>query len=182
MGQADERGQIGADGTASAIRGLGDELYMTGREQLHRVVVDQCEFGLKDPVSHKWYKKPTALDVNEEEFARALAQVSRCTHTPEQHEPIKGSVFWQGRWRRRSELAARWTNRLADHILNAAEKSLHGAISAGEQPCRLAEPNNGRMWLTVPVEVQGGVLTPEEVLRRQLNQMGAAGDRYDYVM
>lgn len=155
--------------------------YMTGREQLHRVVVDQCEFGLKDPVSHKWYKKPTALDVNEEEFAMRLAQVSRCSHRPDEHEQIKGSVYWQGKWQRRSTLAAAWPNKLADHILKAAEDSWKGAISACGQPCRISEPNQGNEWLTVPVEIQGGVLTPEEVLRRQLNQMGAAGDRYDYV-
>ena len=39
----------------------------------------------------------------------------------------------------------------------------------------------GQEWLTVPAELQQGVLTPEEVLRRQLAQMGSAGDRYAYV-
>eukprot|EP00435_Cladocopium_sp_Y103_P017212 s2419_g4.t1 len=159
-----------------------DTSYMTGREDLHRVVVDQCEFGLKDPVSGKYYKKATALDVNDEEFARELAQVRRCSHSPDQHEQIKGSVYWQGRWQRRSTLAAVWPVALADHILKAAENTWAPAISAGVSTWRLAEPHTGREWLTVPVEMQPeGVLTPEEVLRRQLNQMGAAGDRYDYV-
>eukprot|EP00435_Cladocopium_sp_Y103_P012273 s3261_g3.t1 len=155
--------------------------YMTGREQLYRVVVDQCEFGLKDPVSHKFYRKPTALDVNDEKFAEALARTRRCTHAPEEHEQIRGSVFWQGRWQKRSTLAASWTNQLADHILQAAEAVWKGAISACVTTWRLAEPQGGSDWLTVPAEVQQGVLTPEEVLRRQLTQMGAAGDRYDYV-
>lgn len=33
--------------------------YMTGRNPLYRVVVDQCMFGLKDPESHKLYRKTT---------------------------------------------------------------------------------------------------------------------------
>lgn len=156
--------------------------YMAGREEVYRVVLDQCEFGLRDPVSHKLYKKATALDVNEEQFAKELARVNRCTHQPEQHEQIRGSVFWKGKWRRRSTLAAAWTPRLADHILEAAEKSWRGAISACVATRRLAEPQVGSEWLAFPVEPEAGVLTPEEVLRRQLNQMGAAGDRYDYVV
>ena len=91
-------------------------VYMTGREDLYRVVVDQCEFGLKDPVSHKFYRKATALDVNNEKLATALAWTSRCTHRPEEHEQIQGSVFWQGRWQKRSALAA------AGHILKALKE------------------------------------------------------------
>lgn len=156
--------------------------YMAGREEVYRVVVDQCEFGLRDPMSHKFYKKATALDVNEEQFAHELTKVSRCTHRPEEHEQIRGSVFWKGKWRRRSTLAAAWTPRLADHILGAAERSWRDAISACVTTRRLAEPQVGSEWLTFRVEPEAGVLTPEEVLRRQLNQMGAAGDRYDYVI
>eukprot|EP00435_Cladocopium_sp_Y103_P053936 s805_g17.t1 len=155
--------------------------YMTGREQVNRVVVDQCMFGLRDPVSKKLYKKATALDVNDEKFAEELARVQRCNHRPDQHEQIKGHVYWNGKWQRRSTLAAAWPNGLADHILAAAERTWKGAISACVTTWRLAEPQNGSEWLTVPVEPEGGVLTLEEVLRRQLNQMGAAGDRYDYV-
>ena len=33
----------------------------------------------------------------------------------------------------------------------------------------------------MPVEVEEGVLTAEEVLKRQLKKMGAEGERYDYV-
>ena len=59
------------------------------------------------------------------------------------------------------------------------------ADAQGISPCfstwRLSEPRGGQEWLTVPAELQQGVLTPEEVLRRQLAQMGSAGDRYAYV-
>ena len=78
--------------------------YMTGRNPLYRVVVDQCMFGLKDPESHKLYRKTTALDVNDETFAKALADVARCNHAPEEHEQIKGQVKVEGKWRKRSEM------------------------------------------------------------------------------
>lgn len=42
----------------------------------------------------------------------------------------------------------------------------------------VARPTRGRE-LVVGRE---GVITPEEVLRRQMRQMGAEGERYDYVL
>lgn len=153
--------------------------YMTERPELYRVILDQCMFNLKDPVSKKFYKKATAFDVNDKEFAEALAMWMRCSHTPEEHEQIKGSVHYEGRWWRRSTLAARWTKELADHILRSAERVWHATNVV--QPWSLAETTLGQQWLTVPVEVQGGIMTPEEALRQQLTQMGASGERYDYV-
>eukprot|EP00435_Cladocopium_sp_Y103_P038363 s129_g10.t1 len=153
--------------------------YMTGRPRLHRVVLDQCMFKLRDPVSKKFYKKATAFDVNDERFAAALARWSRCTHEPEEHEQIKGSVYYEGKWQRRSTLAAQWTPMLADHILRSAEATWHETNVVGKWS--LSEKTCSNQWLTVPVEAQGGAMTPEEALRQQLTQMGAAGERYDYV-
>ena len=45
---------------------------MKNRTSLHTALVDQCCYGLKDPVSGKWYRKRTALDVNDEQFAKLL--------------------------------------------------------------------------------------------------------------
>lgn len=56
-----------------------ETIYMVGRELLYRIVVDQCMFGLKDPVSEKWYRKATDLDVNEQAFANGLITY-RCNH------------------------------------------------------------------------------------------------------
>ena len=159
--------------------------YMSTRRHVYRVVVDQCRFGLKDPVSGKWYKKTTALDVNDEEFAYELARVQRCHHLPEQHEQIQGNVYYQGKWQKRSTLAGRWTDKLAEHVLRSAERAYFNrkVVANGAQPgveWALAEPSRGAGWEANPVEIEekGGVLTPEEVLRRQLTSMGAEGERY----
>ena len=162
--------------------------YMQGREETWRVRVGQCKFGLKDPVSGLLYKKATALDVNDKEFAYEIARVKRCNHTPEEHEQIKGMVYYEGKWQRRSSLASRWTEKMAKHILWSAERAL---FMRQEQEIReqsgieweLAEPVKGEGWEAFPVDVDvgGGVLTPDEVLRRQLQSMGAEGERYDYI-
>ena len=82
-------------------------------------------FGLKDPESHKLYRKTTALDVNDETFAKALADVARCNHAPEEHEQIKGQVKVEGKWRKRSEMASAWTAKLANHVLKSAEAAIY---------------------------------------------------------
>lgn len=162
--------------------------YMQGRDDTWRVLVDQCKFGLKDPVSKLFYKKSTALDVNSKDFAKEIARVKRCNHEPEEHEQIKGSVYYEGRWQKRSTLASRWPEKLAQHILWSAERTyfMRAEDVIDEQSdveWSLTEPVKGEGWETNPVDVEaaGGVLTPEEVLRRQLSQMGAEGDRYDYI-
>lgn len=77
---------------------------------------------------------------------------------------------------------------LATHVLRSGERALfdHKRETVTKQPkveWSLADPNTGDGWEANPVEVEamGGVLTPEEVLRRQLNSMGAEGERYDYI-
>eukprot|EP00435_Cladocopium_sp_Y103_P025154 s849_g6.t1 len=179
-----------------------DTNYMTGRDPLYRVVVDQCVFGLKDPVSHKFYRKSTALDVNDKDFAEALAKVQRCPHSPDEHEQIRGSVKVNGVWKRRSELASAWTAGLANHVLKAAEAAIFkeetddedvlvsipvesdGEVEVSPELRELLDfegDTDPTMQWTLPVEVEGGVLTPEEVLKRQLRQFGAEGDEYDYI-
>lgn len=100
-----------------------DLSYMRERSNLHRVILDQCMFGLKDPISHKAYRKTTALDVNDERWAKELANCRRCNHQPHQHEQVKGSVKFEGTWQRRSTLAGAWTKPWCQHILKAFEKA-----------------------------------------------------------
>ena len=109
--------------------------YMVERDPLYRVVVDQCKFGLKDPVSHKLYRKTTALDVNKQAldvnkqaFAMGLATATRCNHRPADHEQIRGSVRVDGILERRSMLAGRWTKQFAQYILEAAQVCLAGQV------------------------------------------------------
>jgi hypothetical protein len=150
--------------------------YMLNRKEVHRVIVDQCQFGLKDPVSHLFYRKATALDVNNKMWADQLAQVKRCNHAPSQHEQVKGTVKYQGQWHKRSELAGRWPAALASHVLSTAEKVLSGTLSPQPERIKLHEPCGGDQWFVHAIEE---VVTPEEALRNQLKEIG--GERYDFV-
>jgi len=150
--------------------------YMLNRKEVHRVIVDQCQFGLKDPVSHLFYRKATALDVNNKMWADQLAQVKRCNHAPSQHEQVKGTVKYEGQWHKRSELAGRWPAALASHVLSTAEKVLSGTLSPQPERIKLHEPCGGDQWFVHAVEE---VVTPEEALRNQLKEIG--GERYDFV-
>ena len=105
------------------------------------VEVDQCMFGLQDPVSLLLYRKATALDVTEQSFAVGLAGVLRCNHSPSQHEQIRGSVIVDGVRHHRSELAARWTKDFAKYILQAAQLALAGRPMGWEPPF-IKEPSS----------------------------------------
>ena len=152
--------------------------YMTERSQVHRVVIDQCQFGLADPISQKLFRKTTALDINEEHFAEKLAQVKRCDHQPAEHEQVKGHVKWQGKWWKRSELAGRWPKKLAQHVLQAAEAALQRPAEDEREAWKLHQHVGGAQWFTAAVE---GMVTPEEALRQQLQKVGAEGERFDFV-
>ena len=101
---------------------------MKSRPHVHKAVVDQCQFGLCDPLTEKLYRKRTSLDVNSEIFAAALMQHAACTHTPDQHEAIEGRTMVEGKWVNRSLIAGTWTKEFAMHILKSAAIALtHGA-------------------------------------------------------
>ena len=82
---------------------------MQARPHLCRAIRDQCQDGLCDPVSRKPYRKRTALDSNDEVFRAELERGGRCTHRPEEHETIMGSVRINGKTVSRSAWAARYT-------------------------------------------------------------------------
>ena len=77
------------------------------------------------------------------------------------------------------------------HLAGGSDQS-SGTGPAGARSLRRRSDAAGRwskagqlypleLWGAYPVEVEEGVITPEEVLRRQMRHMGAEGERYDYV-
>ena len=105
---------------------------MRNRPHLCRAIRDQCQDGLRDPVSRRPYRKRTALDSNDEVFRDGLERGGRCTHHPEEHETIIGSVRVNGKTVSRSAWAARYTPAFCRVILKAAERAL-------EERARVAE-------------------------------------------
>ena len=68
------------------------------------VVFDQCSFGLRDPASHKLYKKATRVIGH----LPGLDKLCRpCTHNHD-HEIVKGKVCVDGAWVSRSSLAGHY--------------------------------------------------------------------------
>ena len=151
--------------------------FMMERPNLHRAKIPQCAFGLKDVVSGKPHQKYTALDVNDAGMREALMEGATCRHTPEEHQPIEGNVFYHGRWQRRSALAAKWPEELCDHILRAAESAWEKCDQ--HAPKKLTEGREaGAAHYILPVEPTP---TPEGELRRQLEKADWRGGQYDYV-
>ncbi|CAL1153094.1 unnamed protein product [Cladocopium goreaui] len=151
--------------------------FMMERPNLHRSKIPQCAFGLKDAVSGKPHQKYTALDVNDAGMREALMEGATCRHTPEEHQPIEGNVFYNGRWQRRSALAAKWPEELCDHILRAAESAWEKCDQ--HAPKKLTEGREaGAAHYILPVEPTP---TPEGELRRQLEKADWRGGQYDYV-
>ena len=156
-----------------------DLSMMQRRKSLWRVNIDQCMFGAKDPVSQKAYKKPTALDVNDYEWGQLLANWPRCNHRPEEHEQIKCHVRVGQVTMRRSTLAGRWPRRLAPHVMETAQAFLQRPPHPADVAWKLHQHTESKDWIdTMAVEDVG---TREETLRRQLQDVGAEGRRFDYV-
>ena len=151
---------------------------MQARPGVHRVVVPQCFFGLRDPVSRKPYQKLTSLDVTDGVMAERLCRGVKCCHRPGEHEQIQGAVRVEGRSWRRSTLAARWPRALCDRILDAAEEALRGPVESEVCMVGLAEATEGECWEAVPVSHAS---FPEETLRRHFQENAISGERYDYV-
>ena len=115
---------------------------MQSRSNVHRAVVDQCRFGLKDPQSGLLYRKRTALDVNSEIFAVALMRNGRCCHAPREHQSIEGQTTLDGRSVSRSLVAGTWTPLFGKHILACAALA-HAA-------CWVQSVNGIRAFVSVP--------------------------------
>lgn len=151
--------------------------FMVARPNLHRAKIPQCAFGLCHVVSGKPHQKYTALDVNDLGMREALMRGAVCQHSPEDHQAIEGNVFYEGRWQRRSALAAKWPAELCNHILEAAELAWEKCDT--EAPKKLADGREcGASHYVLPVEP---FPTPEGELRRQLEKADWRGGQYDYV-
>ena len=151
--------------------------FMMERPNLHRAKIPQCAFGLKDAVSGKPHQKYTALDVNDAGMREALMEGAVCNHTPEEHQPIEGNVYYNGRWQRRSALASKWPEELCDHILRAAECAWEKCDQ--NAPRKLTDGREaGEAHYILPVEPMP---TPEGELRKQLEKADWRGGQYDYV-
>ena len=150
---------------------------MEARPQLHRAKVPQCAFGLRDVINEKPHQKYTALDSNDYYMCEGLMMGAVCAHEPGEHQPIEGSVFYEGRSQRRSALAARWPVELCEHILEAAEYAWEKCEK--EAPRKLLKADLRRHcamlcgWNLYP--------QPEGELRRQLEKADWRGGQYDYV-
>ena len=147
---------------------------MLNRRNVHRVLVDQCMFGLVDPVSKLPMRKRAALDVNDPVFAEALAKGARCTHEPGSHQQIEGSVQGQ----RRSTLAGVWTPEFSTHILRAAKTALQARSKLVVGHLALhAEADES--WVTAVAEDEEA--PPEAHLREQLGVAAEKAGRYAYI-
>ena len=152
--------------------------FMEARPNLWRAKVCQCAFGLRDVVNGKPHQKMTALDVNSEAMKDYLEECGVCRHEPHEHQPIEGSVHFEGRSWRRSELAARWTREMCVKILEAAEFAMT-QMDDGMMPRKLAEARwEGTQHYALPVEQ---LQVPEAEVRKQLEKVDWRGGRYDYV-
>ena len=105
---------------------------MTSRPHLHRAIIDQCAFKLRDPENKKPMRKRTVLDCNSVRFAALLEEGAQCTHDRADHQVIEGATLVNGHWVNRSLIAGMWTKELCIHIMNAAERTL---ASVEPLPC-----------------------------------------------
>ena len=106
---------------------------MTCRPRLHRAIIDQCAFKLRDPENKQPVRKRTVLDCDSIRFVAFLEEGARCPNERADHQVIEGATFVNGHWVNRSLLAGMWTKELRLHILHAAERTLASV-----------EPSHGR--------------------------------------
>ena len=90
---------------------------MSSRDNVHRAVVDQCMFELKDPVTLELYRKRTVLDVNSPVLAAPLTKGSKCSRHPCHHEIIEGKTGMDGKRVNRSLVEGTWTPAFGRRIL-----------------------------------------------------------------
>ena len=99
---------------------------LCARRNITRVDFDMCMFGLCDPVSTKYYQKPTSLIGT---LPNLSALGCKCTHSHE-HETVEGSVQIDGKAVKRSFLAGRYPNAFCAqlaHLVNTALVQARGS-------------------------------------------------------
>ena len=140
--------------------------------------IHQCGLGLKDRVSGKPHKKPTAIQMNHPAVMH-FPDV-KCQHQMGQHQPIEGSVRVERDGRianvKRSTLAGEWPTPFCQWMLDGLERALEEAAHTCHVAMTDPAPDN-RIWEAVPVEVED---TPEGQLRQQM-ALHDFDNKYDYI-
>ena len=81
-------------------------------------MAELCAYGLRDPVSKKYFKQSSALEVNNPMLCSLLPWKRRCTHQPDERPPVEGKVMpAEGIEIPRSHLVARWPEEWFQEIL-----------------------------------------------------------------
>ena len=83
------------------------------------VVIDQCMYGLKDPVSGLLYRKRTKFIGN----LPGLASLSVPCDRTHEHQHIEDAVVWEGRSIKRSVLAGRYPAALCQAIAGLVDSA-----------------------------------------------------------
>jgi hypothetical protein len=78
--------------------------------ELDFIDVDQCAYGLRDPASHRRFKKSTRFLVSRPGGYSSLARKCSCRRA---HEPLAGSTRFLGRTVRKTRLAECYPKELA---------------------------------------------------------------------
>ena len=91
---------------------------MRPKHDIHEFVFDQCCYGLKDPVSNKYYRKRTKIMTNSETFKDMCCECSQ----DHEHERLEGKVKVGGRWVNRTRLAQVYPKRLVDMFVRCMWK------------------------------------------------------------
>ena len=86
----------------------------------HDVVIDQCMYGLHDPVSHILYRKPTRI-IGNVPLLPGLRVSCDGSHS---HEPILGKVKHNNTWVSRSEIAGAYPLELCKQWASIVVQSL----------------------------------------------------------
>ena len=91
----------------------GAVLRLGNQRGVFHVVCDQCMFGLKDPISRKFYRKRTKIMTNCEEMKRLERM---CDHNHE-HQKVEGQIKLGGSWVNRSRCAQVYPKELVEQIV-----------------------------------------------------------------
>ncbi|CAE7565107.1 TY4B-J, partial [Symbiodinium sp. KB8] len=150
--------------------------FMQDRENVHRVYVPMCSFGLCDPETRQPYEKTMVIEANNGEFLRHLLKGAYCKHGRCGHQSTKGYCKVAGGWARRSDEAARWPEKFGRALLQAADEARVHATAAADWQLHAA--TSGAGWETMAVASHE---VPDEGLRQELARHSMTGERYDFI-
>ena len=88
---------------------------MLSLEGIERVKLDQCMYDLRDVVTCKRHKKSIGIMTNCKNISRRMHKLYSGDH---EHEHIFGSVKIKWEWRRRSEFAQRYPQKMVNVIIS----------------------------------------------------------------